>query len=130
MGMAVCSVGVWRAVLKLRDVKHTHTHTLQLRSAAPFCSFYLLQHLASCFRQLCCKETTCSQSASGKYDGHSFGDAHEWLEDADAQDGRQLTEGVQEAKCGAPEIKRQKRVSATETKRSFNSTDHLNSVFE
>lgn len=62
----------------------------------------LLQHLASRFGQLCRKETTCSEGAGGEQDGHGLGDADEWLEDADAQDGRQLTEGVQEAEGCAP----------------------------
>lgn len=83
--------------------------TLQPRSAARLCSFCLLQHLASGFRQLCCKETTCSECASSKYDGHRLGDADEWLEDADAQDRRQLTEGIQEAKRSGPEDKKRER---------------------
>lgn len=82
------------------------THTLQLCSAAHYWLFVLLQHLASCFRQLCCKETTCGEGAGSEYDGHGFGDADEWLEDADAQDGRKLAEGIQETKRCAPEHKR------------------------
>lgn len=74
-------------------------HTPELCSAAHYCSPGLLQHLAPRFGQLCCEETTCGESAGRKYDGHGLGDAHERLEDADAQDGRQLTESVEEAKC-------------------------------
>lgn len=90
----------------LRDVRALVVkHTLQLYSAAHCWSLVLLQHLASCFRQLCCEETTCSERTSSEYDGDGLGDANKGLEDADAKDGRQLTEGVQEAKRCGPEHK-------------------------
>ena len=99
---SVVALGDVRALV----VKHTHTHTLRLCSAAHYWSFVLLQHLASCLRQLCREETTCGEGAGSEYDGHGFGDADEWLEDADAQDGRKLAEGIQETKRCAPEHKR------------------------
>lgn len=48
---------VWALVVK---------HTLQLDSVAHCWSSALLQHLASCFWQLCREETTCSERASSK----------------------------------------------------------------
>lgn len=73
-----------------------------LCSAALCWSLVLLQHLASRFGQLRGEETTCGQSAGGEQDGHGLGDAHERLEDADAQDGRQFAESIEEAEGRAP----------------------------
>lgn len=121
MGMAVCSVGVWRQ-LSWMFGPFVVKHTLQLCSAANCWSFVLLQHLASRFRQLCRKETTCSEGACSEYDGYGLGDADEWLEDADAQDRRQLTEGVQEAKRCAPEQAEREKHDHSEALRTDVST--------
>lgn len=104
--MAVCSLGgVSGSTEDLRDVQ-----VFRCCSPSPSCvlaahwwSFALLQHLAPCLRQLGREEATCSERTGGKYDGHGLGDADEGLEDADAQDGGQFAEGVQEAERCGPE---------------------------
>lgn len=54
----------------------------------------LLQHLAPRLRQLERQEAARCKRPGREQDGHSLGNAHERGEDADAQHGCQLTEGV------------------------------------
>lgn len=58
--------------------------------------------MASRLGQLGGEEAASGQGAGGEEDGHGLSDAHERLEDADAQDGRQLAESIEEAKGRAP----------------------------
>lgn len=64
----------------------------------------LLKHLPPRLWELQCQEAASRQSTRGEQDGHSFGDAHKGLEDADPQDGSELAQGIQEPKsCSSVE---------------------------
>ena len=65
-------------------------------------SSLLLQHLTPRLGQLRGEETTCGKSTRGKQDGYGFGDADERLENANAKNSSQLTQGVQEPKRSGP----------------------------
>ena len=65
-------------------------------------SSLLLQHSTLRLGQLRGEETPCGESARGKQDGHGFGDADERLENANAENSGQLTQGVQEPKRSGP----------------------------
>lgn len=66
----------------------------------------LLQHLTPRLRELEGQEAARCQGPRGEQDGHGFGDPDEGREDADPQDGRQLTESVEEAEGGGSENRR------------------------
>lgn len=57
----------------------------------------LLEHLPPCLWEPQRQEAAGRQSTRGEQDGHSFGDAHKGLEDADPQHGGELAQGIQES---------------------------------
>lgn len=63
----------------------------------------LLQHLTPRLWEFEGQEAACCQGPRGKEDGHGFGDSNEGGEDADSQDGCQLTESVEEAESRGSE---------------------------